>query len=87
VASSTARLFAARERVLLDAWQRRGLIGRPVLPCASIGRRTDLYQQWAWVALRHGHLRTARKYAIKSLIGEPASLSTWRLAFCAARGH
>lgn len=45
------------------------------------------HARWAWWALGEGHLRTARKYAWRTVVGAPWSKDAWRLAFCALRGY
>jgi len=34
-----------------------------------------------------GHIATARKHALSCIRRAPLSLATWRLVFCALRGH
>jgi glycosyltransferase involved in cell wall biosynthesis len=47
----------------------------------------QVHQTWAWWALMSGHVSTARKHARASLTRRPFSLSSWRLLYCALRGH
>jgi hypothetical protein len=47
----------------------------------------QIYQTWGWWALASGHVPTARKHAWASLGHAPRSLSSWRLLYCALRGH
>lgn len=47
----------------------------------------DTYNKWAWWALQSRHVKTARKYAIKSLIEKPSSLAYWKTLVCAIRGY
>ena len=44
-------------------------------------------RSWGWWALKSGHLATARKHARASLIKSPLSLDSWKLMYCAIRGH
>jgi hypothetical protein len=87
VASSVRRMEQAIERALRDAWQRRGLDGVPQVPSYALQSRGDLYRQWAWMALKYGHVRVARNYAGKSLLAQPWRGESWRLAYCAMRGR
>lgn len=75
------------ERILKDAWQRRGLPGSPVVPESLMMARTDLYQQWGWMALKSGYVQTARRYARRSVARRPWDAACWRLAYCAMRGR
>jgi len=34
-----------------------------------------------------GHIATARKHALSCIRRAPLSLATWRLVYCALRGH
>jgi glycosyltransferase involved in cell wall biosynthesis len=43
--------------------------------------------KWAWWALKAGNIATARKHAVASLVEAPFSIDSWRLMFCALRGH
>ena len=51
------------------------------------GDPSQIYQTWAWWALMSGHIATARKHALTCIRRAPLSLSTWRLVYCALRGH
>ena len=75
------------ERILADAWRRRGLSGAPPRIPACARTRADLYRQLAWTALRSGMKRVARKHAVNALRIDPWNLGSWRLACCAARGY
>ena len=79
----------AIRRVLAAAHLRRGLIPPEKIfdaarhPLNLVERR----RCWAWWALNAGNLGTARKHAAACLIRSPWSLATWRLLYCAIRGH
>ena len=65
-----------------DARTRKGLDGIPLTP-ADIGRshtmtKSGIYYVWAKAALQAGQSGTARKYAAKSIWGEPLSGQSWR---------
>jgi glycosyltransferase involved in cell wall biosynthesis len=77
----------AIQRILEDTWRRRRLPGKPTLPQRTVLSRSDLYRQWAWMALEHGHRRVARKYAVKSVCRQPYHPKAWRAVLCAMRGH
>jgi glycosyltransferase involved in cell wall biosynthesis len=44
-------------------------------------------RKWAWWALGAGNLRTARKYALRSLRRSPLSWHNWKLVACSLRGY
>ncbi len=46
-----------------------------------------IHQTWGWWALGAGHVSVARKHALTCVRRAPLSLSTWRLVYCALRGH
>ena len=53
-------------------------------------RRNKRHQQagdLGLVGTGAGHVRTARKYAVKVLAGAPFSSRAWRFAYCAVRGY
>jgi glycosyltransferase involved in cell wall biosynthesis len=45
------------------------------------------HRTWGWFALMSGHVGVARKHARASLARGPFSLASWKLAYCAVRGH
>jgi glycosyltransferase involved in cell wall biosynthesis len=75
----------------IDAYRRRGLtLPSNWEPLKKNDHPTDSLvhlQKWAWWALRAGNLRTARKYAARSLRSNPLSLHNWKLVACSLRGH
>jgi glycosyltransferase involved in cell wall biosynthesis len=96
----TKRLFAGsavatnlekQEKLVKDildqTWRRRGLAGDPQMPPRRLRDRVDLYRQWGWMALRGGHLRTSRRYALRAIVSRPLDKASWRLAFCSLRGR
>lgn len=83
------RQNAIRETIYRDACARRGIPVEKdstafVAPQRSAAR---LSERWAWLALAAGNLATARKHALRSIFREPWMLDSWRVAFCALRGH
>lgn len=80
----------AFESVLQDAWKRRRLPGsipevrpHPNDPLRDLKRK----RLWAWQSLKAGHLQTARKYAWAGLREAPFDLESWKVLYCALRGH
>jgi glycosyltransferase involved in cell wall biosynthesis len=47
----------------------------------------ETHRRWAWWALGHGSLHTARKYALRSIREAPFHRESWKLMACALRGH
>lgn len=45
------------------------------------------HREWAWSALKAGYPKTARKHALKALRLAPFREGSWRLLYCALRGH
>ena len=78
-------------RVILEEARKRhnlGPVPEHVSSQASLsGDPSQIYQTWAWWALMSGHIATARKHALTCIRRAPLSLSTWRLVYCALRGH
>jgi len=87
VATRSAEIKGTLQRIVADAWRRRKLPGNSTISNVDVVSGSDLCAQWGWQALRHGHVRTARKYAYKYLIAEPWRRNAWKLAACAMRGH
>lgn len=88
-AANPQRSVELLDRIIADACHRRGtqctnkpnsLGVRAVNP--SVEKRA-----WAWLALKSGNIGTARKYAWTSVRSRPFSSDSWRLLYCAARGH
>lgn len=80
----------AHERIGLgtDRLQR----GEPVQldfkpPLTGRASRVCLHLRWGWWALMEGYVGTARKHAVLSARHAPLSKETWRLIYCALRGH
>jgi len=74
-------------KVVEEAHRRRGLpTPAPWLkgiddPCWSQRR------EWAWLALREGHVPTARKFAFGAVREKPLCKESWRALYCALRGR
>jgi glycosyltransferase involved in cell wall biosynthesis len=75
----------------IDAHRRRGLpLPSDWEPLKKNDHPTDSLvhlQKWAWWALGAGNLRTARKYAVRSLRSNPLSWHNWKLVACSLRGY
>jgi GT2 family glycosyltransferase len=92
--TSSVKYAALREQTqaaAIDAHHRRGL----PLPAdweqlkkndSKTDSRVHL-RKWAWWALGAGNLRTARKYALRSLRSNPLSWQSWKLVACCMRGY
>ena len=75
------------KHILEETWRRRRLEGSPGMPPRRLRDKVDLYRQWGWMALRGGHLRTSRRYAVRAIVSRPLDKASWRLAFCSLRGR
>jgi glycosyltransferase involved in cell wall biosynthesis len=81
--------------VIRDARRRRKLLEAgdppaepaPTEPFRAEPSPTDEHETWAWWALGSGHVSSARKHARRVLSRAPLSLRSWRLMYCALRGH
>jgi glycosyltransferase involved in cell wall biosynthesis len=76
--------------VVEDARRRRGLPPEPSsdpIPSSARARLADPHELWGWQALQAGNLATARKHARKLVARAPLSSSSWKLCYCALRGH
>jgi glycosyltransferase involved in cell wall biosynthesis len=76
-------------RVLQAAYQRRGQdLPREIFEKKDyLVDSTERQRNWAWWALSAGNVTTARKHAVGCLIRDPFSVETWRVLYCALRGH
>jgi hypothetical protein len=87
--SKEQKQIAIRQAIYDQTRARRGLPPDvpPALNRFRDRHRHEQHQSWAWTALKAGNLRTARKHAVKTLRHAPLSADSWRLLFCAVRGH
>jgi glycosyltransferase involved in cell wall biosynthesis len=88
-ASQAEKVQAKTRQIIVEACARRGIpvpdeIANPK-PKAPV-TVDDLHRTWAWSALKHGYLKTARKYAFSTLRRHPLDSESWRLMLCAWRG-
>ncbi len=75
--------------IVTEAYKRRGVTLPPnwKLPERGILPMKKEIDMWAWVALKNGNISAARKHAVALMRMAPFSLSSWRLMYCALRGH
>jgi len=83
---------AAFESVYRDAWKRRGMEGVKPIPAIAPhpnDPQKDLKRDrfWAWNSLKSRHAAAAKKYAFSGLRRAPFSADSWKLMYCALRGH
>lgn len=77
-------------RIVQEARRRRGIepaADSVIKQLALTGDKAVAHETWGWWALGAGRVSVARKHALSSLAMKPYSLSAWRLALCALRGH
>jgi glycosyltransferase involved in cell wall biosynthesis len=80
---------SATRTIITEAYQRRGIS----LPAGWKPPKRDMLpvrkeiDMWAWVALKNGNVTVARKHAFSLIKLAPFSLNSWRLMYCAIRGH
>lgn len=75
-----------------EAWKRRGLVGKKPIPYIAPHpddpyRLLKRHRLWAWMSLKAGNIKTARKYARAGLRLSPFSIESWNLMYCALRGR
>lgn len=74
-----------------EVYARRGIA--PPADAGGRGRQAtpesaaERFRLWGWWALIGGNVATARKYAIRTLKAQPLGIESWRLMYCAIRGH
>jgi GT2 family glycosyltransferase len=94
-ASFHKKLDRVYDQIVRDARRRRNLPELPPLPPADplspeaepLETKHDEMTKYVWWALSWGYVRTARKYARRIMTRAPFSLDSWRLMYCAIRGH
>jgi len=84
----------ALKKVMDAAWERRGISDRSqypqILPDVDRDdpqREIKQKRNWGWQCLKSGNVAVARKYAFSSLRSAPLERESWRLMYCALRGH
>jgi glycosyltransferase involved in cell wall biosynthesis len=88
------RRVNALRRVMDAAWERRGITDRSNYPAIlpdvdrdDPQRELNERRNTGWQCLKFGNVAVARKYAFSSLRSAPLDRESWRLMFCALRGH
>jgi glycosyltransferase involved in cell wall biosynthesis len=81
--------FDLSRKCVIETYRRRGLPVPPQLQLISPFQHQayDKYLKWAWGALQDKNIRGARRHAIRVLRERPFSVESWRIAYCALRGH
>jgi glycosyltransferase involved in cell wall biosynthesis len=77
-------------RIIIEACRRRGISVPPEAAQPDRkppAKKVDVQRSWAWNAMKHQNIATARKYALATLWRRPLSLDSWRLTYCAVRGR
>lgn len=76
-------------QIVAEAYARRGITlpANWELPERGLLPMRKEIDMWAWVALKNGNIPAARKHAVALMRIAPFSLSSWRLMYCALRGH
>jgi glycosyltransferase involved in cell wall biosynthesis len=75
--------------VIAEAYGRRGVVlpkDWTLAPRTIVPIKNEI-DMWAWLALKNGNVNAARKHAMSLVKMAPFSINTWRLMFCAIRGH
>ena len=81
------RQVEAARKAVEHACRRRGIEMEIPAANAELPDMDDQLRTWAWWALGSGNRATARKYAWRALRRQPHRPGSWRLAYCAIRGH
>lgn len=81
---------AIRPALYAEVYERRGIQpsqDKNGVTHRSLGEPGGRDKLWGWWALVGGNVRTARKYALRSLLTDPLAADSWRLIYCALRGR
>jgi glycosyltransferase involved in cell wall biosynthesis len=75
--------------IIGDAYARRGW---PIPAEWNLHKRvpppiSEQLKLWAWAALKAGNPKVARKHAAQVLKMQPFAIDSWRVMYCALRGH
>lgn len=79
-----------REAIYRETCARRGMpepASAPETFRAAPRSENAERHRWAWMALESGHVSTARKHAFGLMRRVPLSIESWKLLYCALRGH
>ncbi len=85
-----AEQIASAHSAAQDARARRGLSLTPDGCFENIESDASaqlITERWAWWALDDGNSRTAKKYALRTMLNKPFNLSSFKLLVCALRGY
>ena len=76
-------------KIIIEACRRRGIpVPAEAYPQPKAPQKlAEIQRDWAWNAVKHRNITTARKYAFATLARDPLSTDSWRLTFCALRGR
>ena len=82
---------ASAVKAILDACRRRN-IDAPTNDMLDDGAEpvavmANTHLKWAWWSLQAGHVKTARKHALKVIVSKPCDFQAWKLLACAIRGY
>ncbi len=89
-AMNNDRMSNLVSQIVIEACRRRGIAVPPEVGHSKISpplQTVDVQRLWAWQAMKNKNIGTARKYALAALVRRPLSIDSWRLTFCAVRGH
>jgi glycosyltransferase involved in cell wall biosynthesis len=84
---------AIRPDLYAEVYQRRGIApppsgtGEHKSSDGSLAVSSARDKLWGWWALTGGNVRTARKYAFRTVRSAPLDSDSWRLMYCALRGR
>ena len=84
---------AIRPALYAEMYRRRGITppeddaGAEENSDRSLGDPGERDKLWGWWALIGGNVKTARKYALRTLRAAPLAADSWRLMYCALRGR
>ena len=82
------RAYKSLCEILTETYRRRNFPETPPLPPPPAEPPGfERVCSYVWRSLGSGHPRTARKYARRALVSRPFSIDSWRLMYCALRGH
>jgi glycosyltransferase involved in cell wall biosynthesis len=88
--SKGAEQYTILVRAQADARRRRGLPPSQAPEFIHQAEPLDESGWWhfmGWMALKSGHVSTARKYGLRLCRRRPSWLESWRLLYCALRGY
>ncbi len=71
------------------ARMRRGLPANIEVPVPETKSESslDLHRKWAWMALKAGYRKTARRHAVMTFTMDPFNIESLRVLACAIRGY